>query len=110
MRRLLSRHGAPLTWRRPGARSVAVGIEVTGLPSSATVVGVVLPVTDARDGRFEPATVVRGEAAEILTPGTGPKPEAGDEYIIEHATWKVVSATTIAPSGEALLHAAAVIR
>ena len=109
--RLLSRFGTSITWRRPGARTVTAGVESTGAAATAAVVGVVLPVTDAQDARFDPATVIRGEAAEILTAGsvaTAPRP--GDEYVANGATWKVLGVTTLAPAGAALLYTAAVIR
>jgi hypothetical protein len=109
--RLLSRFGTTITWRRPGARTVTAGVESNGAASTASVVGVVLPITDARDARFEPATVVRGEAAEILTAGTvATAPRPGDEYVASGATWKVIGVTTLAPAGVAMLYTAAVTR
>jgi len=108
--RMLGRFGTTITWRRPGARVVTAGVESTAAATTAPVTGVVLPVTDARDGRFEPATVVRGEAAEILTPGTATRPQPGDEYVANGATWKVIGVTTLAPAGATILYTAAVIR
>ena len=109
--RLLSRFGTTITWRRPGARTVTAGVESTAAASSASVVGVVLPITDAKDARFDAATVIRGEAAEILTAGTvATPPRPGDEYVANGATWKVLGVTTLAPAGAALLYTAAVIR
>lgn len=103
--------GVAVTWRRPGARTVTAGVESTGSASTATVDAVILPVTDATDKRFTPASLVRGTVAELLVAGSvATAPTAGDEFDLVDGTYKVVSVSTLAPAGVPVLYTVAVER